>query len=308
MAVLGVHAQSSLPEFSLGGTLSDIDSTDDVVARDYDIKTKLMSDILVLHEQINLLEALVERQSEIEKIADSYDDVGLFFKQPAPSEQACEKLPVNLLCLYSYPDMDKNMTLVEEQKERIQQQQQQAMNDAIAELMANNQAFDLDIDDSFDGDMREFLPAQLTVKDRFSWSDIQCFMNNCSALIVSSNDSAQRYRVSEGDVFEDGIKVEGVNANGVQVALDGTDYFLSPTPLSSSPTERQNDRQTGQIANLIDRQMGMQATPPQPDILRGLETSSQDAASTTPAPTEPLNSSPSNSSSNGELLGPTGLF
>lgn len=311
MIAFNAYAQSRFPEFSLGGTLSEIESPDDVDIQNYEIKTPLMNDILVLQEQINLLGALVERQAEIEKIADSYDNVGLVFKQPGPSEQICEKIPVNLLCLYTYPDMEKNTTLVEGQKQRIQDQQQQALEEAIASFVENNQSYDLDLQDlNGSQDIAQWTqPVEDTIKQKFYWSDIQCLMTKCSALIVSVNDSARRYRVSKGDVFSEGIAVKDININGVQVGLNDKDYFLDPKPLSPRTANRQDNSRSGEIANLLNRQFGGQTAPSQPDILRDLEINNQN---NTPEIVESDRTGSINvvpgASASGDLLGPTGLF
>jgi hypothetical protein len=293
------HAQDRFPEFSLGGTLSDIEGLDESELIDYDIQTPLMNDILVLQEQISLLEALVERQGEISRIASSYENVGLEFKQPSPPPEACAKLPVNLLCLYAYPEMEKNIPVVEDQKERLIAQQQQAIEDAIASFLENNQPMTAQASSELGAlgleNAEDFMPRmEQTIKQIYFWSDIQCLFGQCSALVVSALDDTERYRVKKGDSFGDDINVKDININGIKVAANDEDYFLSPMPLTAEATRSM------QLDNFSPNTSGQ-------DILRDLELESNQAQ--VAMPETPVTPTPeAESAPQGDLLGPTGLF
>ena len=111
-AVLGMcgtaSAQVQLPQFSLSNIPTielNVEGVQDYETAFSRIPNPLMRDTLRLQYQINLLERLIRRQTEIQRIAESYESIGLPFKQPPPPETACALLPVNVLCMAFYPDL-----------------------------------------------------------------------------------------------------------------------------------------------------------------------------------------------------------
>jgi hypothetical protein len=281
-----------------------------------------MRDILVLQEQVNILDAMVQRQAEISRIADNYEDVGINFRQPLPPEDTCRKIPVNLLCLVAYPDMEEYTPFFDEQKERLVQKQQEAMEEAIASLMEsmeeNRSSPTSNMQESLsniEDDLGVDLSPELTVKDIYFWSDIQCALGQCSALIVSSLDENERHRVRKGDSIDEDITIRDINLGGVQVNANDENIFLRPLPLGGFETavsgvER---RQTRELSGLLDREL--QSVPDNnnsPDILRGLEQSpngaSQNVQETSVSSPPPEFFGEDSAPEEAPTLGPTGLF
>jgi len=293
------QARTQFPEFSLGGTLPNVEQ-ENVTIDAFEVENPLMQDMLLLQEQINILEAMVERQSEIKKIADSYENVGLEFVQPAPARSICQKVPVNLPCLYAYPDLQKNESMIGDHKARVAEQQQRQMEEAIEQVLNNMSqpsASDLNMQD-----IQGILPNNLmTVEDRLLWSDIQCFLGKCSALIVSTLDENKRYRVSQGDMIDGEVKIVGINAGGVKVSAQGETHFLKPVG-TTTDNGQSNPQRPSVIAGLLEQQMqNIQPVPTNPqdnggDILQGLE-----------APTDTMDTS-EDTAQQQQFLGPTGLF
>jgi hypothetical protein len=320
----------SFPEFSLGDAMvepaeaSDTNEEDDI---DFVIESRLMRDILLLQEQVNILDAMVQRQAEIQKIASNYEGVGINFKQPLPPAETCAKIPLNLLCLYAYPDMDQHTSFMEEQAQRVEEMQQEAMNKAIANitqsmgqmppLSGGQQAMATDV--SFDQGMI-FDPAPASsFKDDYLWSDIRCAVGKCSALIVSSLDSSKRFRVEKGDKIEGNIAIKDINIGGVQVSHEQEgDVFLSPLPVGGAgdSVDLAGAGRSAGIANILGREMDSSASRMEaPDILSDLDQVTSDVSRVNPLGAATGISTPPQdffgqmtSDDSPPLLGPTGLF
>ncbi len=329
--IRGEVLAQSFPEFSLGDAITEpVEGAEAQEEKDVDldfvIESRLMRDILLLQEQINILDAMVQRQAEIQKIASNYESVGINFKQPLPPLETCKKIPLNLLCLYAYPDMEQHASFMDQQKQRVEQKQQEAINQAIANITQSmgqmpqlprggqqpttaNVAFDTGM---------AFNPSP-TLKDNYFWSDIRCAVGQCSALVVSSVDESKRFRVEKGDTIEGYINVKDINIGGVQVSSEEEgDTFLKPLPVrGGSSVDLDGVGQSAGISDILGREMDASASRTQaPDILRDLGQMTPNVSVV-----DPLGSMPSGLSSPPEeffgemtsdndppLLGPTGLF
>ena len=318
------HAQS-FPEFSLGDVIDTPSADPETGGQEFQIQTPLMRDILVLQEQINILDAMVQRQSEIQKIAQSYEEVGIAFRQPLPPEGTCRKIPFNMLCLYAYPEMEEHQPFIEQQKQRLVQKQQEAMEEAIASLresialspMADpleTQAVLSDIEQDLGV---EFEP-EMILRESYYWSDIRCALGTCSALVVSSLDGNKRYRVKKGDKIEDEITVNDINVGGVQVTAEGETLYLSPLPIDGSNPGPNlvTMHEKGVISDLLEREMTASSARMKhtPNILHDLEDGAGSEANVLQNDLSGISEPPQAFFGQGEasqdepLLGPTGLF
>lgn len=301
--------KSNFPEFSLSDNPEEniIKQTSEEKAS-ITIKRPLTRDILLLHEQINLLEALVKRQSEISKIANSYERVGLPFTQPKPELSICEKLPENVLCLYSYPNLERHKVFFDDARTRFEISQNEAIEAALAEITEqmqaqnalNNSIIDNSSSDDFSNDIDEIAEniesqqvIQKVERDEFIWSDIQCLQTKCSALIISTSDSTNRFRVSSGQHLNEHTIVQSITPMGVTAKIKGKVKEIKPLALEGN-TQAVNEPTTVQEMSIPTS--GETVEMPINDILQaneitaGTQTTTQENQA--PAP----------------LLGPTGLF
>ena len=244
------------------------------------LKNPLMRDVIYLQEQINLLEALVQRQAEIQKIATNYEQIGVPYKQPPPPANVCRKLPPNVLCIYFYPDMDSNRVFLSETRSRVRERQNMA-------VMQSLEDYSYTQPQSAQSEPTEILPIQTAV---YKWTDIECRLGNCTALITSSDNSDNRIRVKNGDKIDgDRLRIVSINPVGVIASIQGNEFTLQPASLAGndySPAPQSNDVSSILAETLMDDgNMNIQ----------GQTQSSSSMSQNEPAVPAPM-------------LGPTGLF
>lgn len=318
-----VMAQASLPEFSLSQDFSE--SENDTSANQpqeqsskISIKRPLTRDILMMQEQINILKALVLRQAELSKIANNYEKMGIPFVQPAPKKAVCEKLPLNILCLYSYPNMDNHKEIIDSTTQRFEIRQNQRMQEAIAlitEQMAQNPspvpsiASDIGFEDvagdGFEQSATD-MDFPLAPVNRYAWSDIRCIQSKCTALLVSILDNNETFRVNKSDKIDENMVIVDIKPTKViaekdgeritlePLALDGRQQIVSVTKNDTKDSETTKKQQKPRISNIIN------------DVLGDDKGQKSDNVGVMTAPEPDISlESPDNS---GELLGPTGLF
>lgn len=230
--------QDRFPEFAL---TSDMNINEPVLEPedqvDIEIKNPLMRDVIYLQDQINLLESLIERQAGIQKIADNYAKSGIPFKQPLPPLNACAKLPPNVLCLLTYPDLEQN-------REFIDNTQQQS----AAVIIGTSQAARTPQRATERQEQTELTTGRA---EDYNWSDIECKLENCSALIVSTYNPIKRYRVRSGDVIDGKMQILSVSPQGVITATNGFEQNLPP--LTVSGNAQQNAEAQPALKNIVDR-------------------------------------------------------
>lgn len=203
------------------------------------VKNPLMRDIIILQNQINLLDGLVERQSEVQDIALNYERIGVPFSQPSPPRSTCEKLPLNVLCLFFYPELPTNQSIVSESIDRYEERRQQKIDEAISSLRQKAiEGIRLQRNDD-----KPIITKNK--QDQYYWSDIRCRSNQCSAVIESNADSNDKLRVKSGDVHVNGLKITKIDPReGVVMAMyDGKKVEIKPLSLSgnSSISERESN-------------------------------------------------------------------
>ena len=282
-------AQTQFPEFSLSDDVKNNSvSSNFIQDSDIIIKRQLTKDILTLQEQINLLGGLVKRQSEIKKIADNYENMGLPFKQPLPELRVCTKLPVNVLCLHSYPDLKQHDDVISQTTRRMQDQQNLAMDEAIETLnvamqkeAASAPQLNQDlIDDLLSGNDGEYEVDATTQeeKDAFLWSDIQCKQSQCKALIISQSNPNNRFRVSANERIDSDTVIVKITPTKVTAKIDGEIQTIQPMAIDGQVQPVKRKKQT--------------------EVNVQKDTSSQNKITSSATSTQDSN----------DLLGPTGLF
>lgn len=225
------NAQSQFPEFMLSPNFTvqepEIIEEDRVSIR---LQNNLMRDTLILQEQINLLESLVERQAEIQNIAENYAELGIPYRQPPPPINVCKSLPSNVLCLFFYPELENNQSLLEEARQRTIEKQQEALMDSLAELQVMNSNFS-------ENDLPSGMIPLMAMQPRYAWADIQCLKSECTALVVSENDTGNRQRVSVGDMVDNTLKITSITPLGIKAMIDDETIDIQPLAVDGSMIE-----------------------------------------------------------------------
>ena len=254
-------AQVQLPQFSISNIPTiefDENMRLDNEAAFAGVNNEIMRDTLRLQYQINLLESLIRRQTEIQRIALSYEKIGISFEQPAPPKTACEQLPFNILCMAFYPESSKYKSLIDERQEESKRAYKRQMD----EMMSNI-------------DMGGFNEANLTPEQNrvvqqareaekpspdtlYIWSDIQCLAGECSALLLHKDDSTLRFRVRESDELPTGGRVQSISAEGVTTTFKSKTYELFAQSIDGSQ-QVETAPETNQIADLLNDNLGDEA-------------------------------------------------
>jgi hypothetical protein len=235
------HAQINFPEFSLSSTQDNSNTLNDNMVSGQSnsllaIKNPLMRDILIIQDQINILEGLIERQAEIQNIANNYERIGLKFDQPAPSISICQQLPVNVLCLAHYPDLEVNKSIIGDGVERAQQRQVDAIQSAIDQI---------NIEVAQENNITQQDMGATTDEPTYGWLDIKCLNGNCSALLVNNDNSALRMRVKVGDYLGNngGYKITSISNTDVLAKKGKETITIHPISLTGARTGPNNTNQ-----------------------------------------------------------------
>lgn len=304
-AVSGVsmaQVQVQLPEFSISSTPTlDMNGQEEF---DYEtafanIDNPLMRDTLRLQYQINLLERLIRRQTEIQRIAESYEGVGIPFDQPAPPQSACNQLPVNILCMAFYPDSAKYKDLIAERREEARRDQMRQMESLLWQM----DIAPLPQTDASQGDtgapVRNVRYTPPPKRPDYVWSDIRCLSGNCSALLENTKNINMRFRIREGEELPGGSRITEISSYGVTVVKNGENYDLKPKGIS--PREPDLPQQ-GEISNILRERFGeVPGGAAEPDSNDREDNATADAAIPPQRVTDP-------GPPQLPLLGPTGLF
>lgn len=163
------------------------------------IKNNRMKSVLELQNQITMINALTNWQTQITKLEETYLRAGLPFTPPPPPRHICEQVPPNTVCSEAYSDMAAADAapppVVEAEKE------------AEAEK------------------------ASVT----YEWADIRCMAQDCRATIVDAA-SGMRMTGTEGESVAEGVIVQSITPTGVRVTIDGvtTDLRASDEPAQSA--------------------------------------------------------------------------
>lgn len=174
---------------------------------------KVMSDLLLLQQQIAVLERLVEREGRLKTLAESYSHLDLDFNPAPPSREVCDGLPQNLPCAAGYPLRFPDM----------QGFLQTADVPSIVPVLSTSTQVD------------EGIAAPEAAGLNFVWEDVRCNGKNCLAIVQDLSPEGQltrRVSVTVGDVIAELGQVRSIDVNGVKVETEAGDVvILDPAPL-----------------------------------------------------------------------------
>lgn len=285
---LGAMAQGTMPGYTvmdLGPlNLNQGEKVDRDPKEAFDgIRNTRMKSVLELQNQITMLNALTNWQSQVTKMEETYLRAGIPFTAPNPPRNICEQVPPNSVCSEAYSDMKMPEDAA---KAKAKKDESEATKEAVKEEKA---------------------PVV------YEWADIRCMSQDCTATII---DTATGMRVTgrEGEIIADGVIVQDVNPMGVRVTIDGVGTDLDPSeapavkapPAMATPAVAAGGAKN-ELQALLDGTPGganakpVPGAPPmtqQPIVLddgSGATTTTTTTTTTNaPAPASPL--------------GPTGLF
>lgn len=262
---------------------------------------------LKLQHQISIMQKLIARQSELKKLADIYEKMGLTFSEPPPPRALCEQIPVNTVCLSHYNDLyPESVGAV-----------RAAYEAEIAELRKsltrnNNELDDGVVDEKARAEAERKRKAALEAarrkqelaerKGRYQWTDIRCTNNNCMAVLVASRDESKRFTVRAQTRLPDGTLVEDISEEGIRINIKGDLVDVQGAPATDAPksasTASQPQKMMPKAAN--------NSTPEniQPDT-GAVKTADTKAASTPDLETTPPQGSQASAS---PALAPSNLF
>ena len=165
-----------------------------------------LGDILMLQYQVGLLQQMIEWQSEINRMSQTYMKLGIPFTRPKPPQRACKLLPYNIPCFYAYPEIDADLPLGNISQEKS------------LTSSKNNRA----------------------INDNYKWTNVSCASKICKAVIVSDKDKSYRRVVLENDTLENGSVVVSISVDGVKVKEKDSNKIVSlPIAPNITPINKQ---------------------------------------------------------------------
>lgn len=316
----GAHAQdaaASVPAFNIPQIITNEDVTN--LGVDFDdafntIENLYLSDTIKLNYQISLLEKLVARQAQVQKISDSYSALGLTFNEPPLPRGICAQLPANAPCLQSYPDLYSDLVTdrkayyaaIEAKKHANDPSRKPGESDKEAQARAKKEAAE-----------KAAKAAAAERKDRYRWTELTCLSGQCYGVLIKTAHNNYRVTVRKGSRLADGTIVQDVSADGIRVAIEGDSIAVRPAPGEGNETAGQ-DAAASPLADALKNAgvsaAGAGAPPivnnPNMDASRSAAASAISAATQgTVTPQANTGGAGSSGQSTGEApLGPSGLF
>lgn len=237
-------AQDQRPSFSLPQIITP--ERGESLGVDFDkafnsIENPYLSDTIKLNYQISLLEKMVDRQTELQKISDSYQAMGASFNEPPPPKGICAQLPPNAPCLKYHPELYDN--LVDARRAYYEELEAKARE---AELARNPEAAAV-IAAKEDPEVRARLEREAAERkakaearereQRYRWTEVTCSAGNCRGVLVKPAAGSYRATVHEGTRLPDGTLVQRISANGIRVSISGQVIDVRPAPGEAGSTE-----------------------------------------------------------------------
>lgn len=170
---------------------------------EFGLRNQYFTDITTIQYQISLLEILIKRQEKNKEIGESFKQIGIPHKEPAPPRSVCEELPVNLLCGRFYPELyglNKPLTPVSRQ--------------GLDDFIAGRTPPTLNT-----GPVEE-APKPKGFNPPYEWADISCAYGSCKATLVQTEGRSHRLTVFEGSALKDGLSVKTISFNRVVIVSD----------------------------------------------------------------------------------------
>lgn len=177
------------------------------------------NDVMMLQYQVGLLQQMIGWQSEVNRMSQTYGKLGVPFTPPKPPQRACELLPYNILCFYSYPDLDLGMAGVEDSSFPLPRQQQGGLVGTLAKLAGG-----------FMGGAQK--------KEDYQWANVSCSSGICKAVLTSPADKSYRRTVFENDKLENGAVVTAISVDGVTIKKEDKVIDLAASTVAMLPTQK----------------------------------------------------------------------
>lgn len=182
-----------------------------------------LKETIVLHHQIGLLERLIERQSVISKIEDSYLKIGIPFFSPPPPREICVQLPPSIPCIRGYPDLIAGgvtdisidaADLLPEISPPSPTQVAPPLVGAAVEPLVDTQ-------------------NSSKAAEKYSWAEVSCAGGRCKAVLVETQNPVARKTVAVGENLQEVGTVTGISFDGVLVSREGKTVALAPAKAPS---------------------------------------------------------------------------
>jgi len=194
------------------------------------IENPFLSDIIKLSYQITLLQKMVDRQGQLERISESLGSMGASFKQPAPPRGICAQLPPNAPCLKSYPDLYPEIVKARRAYYDELKAKSNINNADTAgpkgETEAETKAR-LAREAKAEKERLEKL-AKAERQKRYQWTEVSCVRDICKGVLVTSKNDGYRATVQRGSVLVDGTIVKDVTPKGIKISIDGDQIAVRP--------------------------------------------------------------------------------
>lgn len=194
------------------------------------IENPFLSDVIKLSYQITLLQKMVDRQGQLERISESLGSMGASFKQPAPPRGICAQLPPNAPCLKAYPDMYPEIVKARHAYYDDLKAKSNMNNTGDAgqkgETAAETKAR-LAREAKAEKERLEKL-AKAERQKRYQWTEVSCVRDACKGVLITSKNDGYRATVHRGTVLVDGTIVKDVTPQGIKISIDGDQIAVRP--------------------------------------------------------------------------------
>jgi len=237
LAMAGGIAHAQEDPVTQGLTTAEIITQDDVETLSVNfneafetIENPFLSDIFKLNYQVTLLQKMVDRQGQLERISESLGSMGASFKQPPPPRGICTQLPPNAPCLKAYPELYPDIVKArhayyDELKAKS------SMNNAgdagpKGETAAETKAR-LEREAKAEKERLEKL-AKAERQKRYEWTEVSCLRGTCKGVLIATKTDGYRATVHRGTVLVDGTVVKDVTPDGIKISIDGDQIAVRP--------------------------------------------------------------------------------
>lgn len=181
---------------------------------------KYMATLLSLQNQNALLEKMISRQKELNKMAENLSELNMPFVPPAPEQSICKQLPGNDLCAEFYPSLYKDYNVATAMPDFIPLPLPVLPN--IEDIAVVKGIGELDIETLKSLEFADFM-----------WTEINCLNMACKATVVPDiSKNRARYTIRIGDRLPNGLVVEKISAEGVVTSRGEKPVILEPAPSS----------------------------------------------------------------------------
>lgn len=177
-----------------------------------------LNNALQLEYQINLLQSMIERQSNLARLEKTYLELGSIFPTPDPPRGICEQIPVNVPCYKAYPELYGDV---------VPEIEQLDIDDIEAAIQPLVEPIQEEIFTPTVVDLADLGPPPPSMDYR--WADISCAGGQCSAVIVEEDRERSRRTILEGDLLKGGVRVAEISARGVSLEYEGEIVALDPS-------------------------------------------------------------------------------